>query len=69
MKLSTLRYAQRNLDIVAEENGFITDIVNGKLYIQFPSGYWLNLSDTEIEYQAIEYLQREISFAKDWQNN
>ena len=61
MELSTVRYAQRNLDITAQENGFTTSIALGKLYIEFPSGHTLNLSDAEIKYQALEYLRKEIS--------
>ena len=64
MEFSTLRYAQKNLDMVAQENGFITDIAMGKLYIEFPSGRSLDLSENEIKYQAIEYLNSQISDIK-----
>lgn len=62
--MSTLRYAQKNLDITAQENGFITAIALGKLYIEFPSGRTLNLSEEEIKYQAVEYLNNQISDIK-----
>lgn len=66
MQFSTLKYAQKNLDIISQENGFITSIIMGKLYIEFPSGRSLSLSEDEIKYQAIEYLKNEIL---DIQNN
>jgi|688.fasta_scaffold1689498_2 hypothetical protein len=64
MELSTLHYAQKNLDIVAQENGFTTDLLKGKLYIEMPSGRSFELSEDEIKYQAIEYLQGQISDIK-----
>ncbi len=60
MELSTLHYAQKNLDITAQEDGFITSIELGKLYIEFPSGRTLDLSDNEVIYQAVEYLKGQI---------
>jgi hypothetical protein len=66
MELSTLRYAQKNLDITAQEDGFITSIELGKLYIEFPSGRSLDLSDKEVRYQAVEYLNAQI---RDIENN
>ena len=61
MELSTLRYAQKNLDITAQEDGYITSIALGKLYIEFPSGRSLDLSDNEVRNQAVEYLKSQIS--------
>lgn len=61
MELSILHYAQRNLDILAQENGFTTDLLKGKLYIEMPSGRAFELSEDEIKYQAIEYLKGQIS--------
>ena len=60
MEFSTLRYAQKNLDITAQEDGYITSIELGKLHIEFPSGRTLSLSDLEVKHQAIEYLKNEI---------
>ena len=62
MELSTLRYAQKNLDITAQKDGFITSIELGKLYIEFPSGRTLDLSDNEVRYQAVEYLKGQILY-------
>lgn len=62
MELSTLHYAQRNLDLIAQENGFITSIVRGKLYIEMPTGCAFELSEDEIKYQAIDYLKSQISY-------
>ena len=64
MELSTLRYAQKNLDLIAQENSFITAIMRGKLYIEMPSGRTFELSEDEINYQAIEFLQGQISDIK-----
>jgi len=64
MELSTLHYAQKNLDIVAQENGFTTDLLKGKLYIEMPSGRAFELSEDEIKYQAIEYLKGQIESIK-----
>ncbi len=64
MELSTLHYAQKNLDICAQENGFTTDLLSGKLYIEMPSGRAFELSEDEIKYQAIEYLKGQIESIK-----
>jgi hypothetical protein len=64
MELSTLRYAQKNLDLIAQENGFITSLSRGKLYIEMPSGQAFELSEDEINYQAIEYLMSQIENIK-----
>jgi hypothetical protein len=59
METKTLNYAKQYIDFVAEENGFITFICHGKLYIQFPSGRNFELSESEVLYQATEYLESE----------
>ena len=64
MELSTLHYAQKNLDLIAQENGFIAAIMRGKLYIEMPSGRAFELSEDEINYQAIEYLMNQIESIK-----
>jgi hypothetical protein len=61
MQESTLLLAQKNLDTIAQENGFITFILDGKLSLELSSGRSLELSDNEIKFQAIEYLRNEIS--------
>lgn len=61
MRESTLLLAQKNLDTIAQENGFITVIIDGKLSLEFPSGKSFELSENEIKFQAIEYLRNEIS--------
>jgi len=66
MENSTLLFAEKNLSWIGEEEGFKTLILDTSLHIEFKSGKTLELSDTEIEYQAIEYLKRQISYI---QNN
>lgn len=61
MELSTLRQAKKNLDITAEKNGFYTTLGMGKLYIGFPSGQMLELSEGEIKFQAQEYFKKQAS--------
>ena len=61
MEISTLNYAQRNLEPIAQENGFITYIVRGKLCIELKSGHIIELSEDEIKSRAIFYLQSQIS--------
>jgi hypothetical protein len=64
MENSTLLFAEKNLLWIGEEDGFKTIILDNRLHIELKSGKTLELSDNEIEYQAIEYLQREISYIK-----
>lgn len=59
MEKKTLNYAKQYIDIVAQENGFKSFIDNGKLFIEFPSGRNFELSESEILYQANEYLENE----------
>jgi hypothetical protein len=61
MEESTLKFAQKNLDIIAQENGFTTINNDKTLYIELRSGRCFELSENEIRYQAIEYLKSEIS--------
>ena len=64
MEVSMLQCAQKNLSLIAQENGFIPSVVNSKLYLEMPSGRAFELSRDEIKYQAIEYLQGQISDIK-----
>jgi len=61
---NALLFAEKNLLRIAEEDGFKTIILDGRLHIELKSGKTLELSDNEIEYQAIEYLQRQMSYIK-----
>ncbi len=64
MENSILLFAEKNLLWIGEEDGFKTIILDNRLHIELKSGKTLELSDNEIEYQAIEYLQRQISYIK-----
>lgn len=66
MENSILLFAEKNLLWIGEEDGFKTIVLDNRLHIKLKSGKTLELSDNEIEYQAIEYLQRQISYI---QNN
>lgn len=58
-------YAQIQIKITAQENGIQSvGIVDGRLYIEFPSGKMYELSDFEINYQAQEYLNSELEAIK-----
>jgi hypothetical protein len=58
-------YAQKQVQITAEENGIQrVEVVNERLYIEFPSGKCYELSEKEIKYQAEEYLKSELEMIK-----
>lgn len=58
-------YAQKQVQITAQENGIQrVDVVNGRLYIEFPSGVCYELSQQEVKYQAEEYLRSELEKIK-----
>lgn len=58
-------YAQKRVQITAQENGIQrVDVVDGRLYIEFPSGKYYELSEKEVKYQAEEYLKSELEKIK-----
>ena len=59
-----IKYAKKNLDAIAEENGFKTFISDNNLYIEFRNGRNVRISDEEVLYQATEYLNSEIELLK-----
>jgi hypothetical protein len=59
MNIKALNYANQNINISGQEYGVKSFIDNGKLWIEFPSGRNLELSESEILYQANEYLESE----------
>jgi ribosomal protein S4E len=60
MEKNTLVYALKNiLDIQTSETFYIHD---NKIYIEFSDGRSLKISDDEIYYQAVEYLNNQISY-------
>lgn len=59
--MRTVDYAQKHIEVTAQENGIQrVTILNGKLYIEFPSGKCYELSDDEIKIQAEDFLQSEL---------
>lgn len=54
-------YAQMQVKITAQENGIQSvEVLDGRLFIEFPSGKSYELSEKEIRYQAEEYLIAEL---------
>ena len=59
MNIKILNYAKQYIDFVYKEDGIKSFIDNGRLWIVFPSGRNLELSEREILYNATEYLESE----------
>jgi hypothetical protein len=57
-------YAMRQLTLIGKEDGFEPHNDGNKIYLLFPSGRTLSLSDTEIKYQAEQFLLSEIESLK-----
>jgi hypothetical protein len=63
--MRTVGYAQKQVQITAQENGIQSvDVVNGRLYIEFRSGKTYELSEEEIKSQAQDYLESELQMIK-----
>ena len=56
----TTRYAMLQLELIGKECGFKPNQDNDKIYIEFPNGKNLTVSDDEKKYQAEEYLKSQI---------
>ena len=63
---TTINYAMKQLFLIGKEDGFrpYVNTSTNRIYIEFKSGKNLTLADSEIEYQAIEFLQSEIECCK-----
>lgn len=64
MRLEILQYAQKQINITGAEDGIkatiLSDGTQNNLYIEVASGKTYKLSDSEVSYQAQEYLESEI---------
>ena len=64
MRLEILQYAEKQINITGEEDGIkatiLSDGTQNNLYIEVASGKSYKLSESEISYQAQEYLESEI---------
>lgn len=64
MRLEILEYAKKQINITGEEDGIkatiLSDGTQNNLYIEVASGKSYKLSESEISYQAQEYLESEI---------
>ena len=60
MTISTIYYAFKQLEIIGIDNGF-TPVYDGEsIYIEFKSGKTLTIGESEIKYQAREFLNSEL---------
>lgn len=60
MNTSTIYYALKQLELIGIDHGF-TPIYDGQsIYIEFKSGKTLTLGESEIKYQATEFLNSEL---------
>ena len=57
-----LKYALKNLSNIQTSEKFY--VLDDKIYIEFMDGRSLQLSEKEVEHQAIEYLYSEIDCIK-----
>lgn len=64
MRLEILQYAQKQINITGAEDGIkatiLSDGKQNSLYIEVASGKSYKLSESEVSYQAQEYLESEI---------
>jgi hypothetical protein len=64
MRLEILEYAKKQINTTGAEDGIkaivLSDGKENSLYIEVASGKAYKLSDSEISYQAQEYLESEI---------
>lgn len=58
------QYAMKQLILIGAENNFKPIADDKGIYIEFPSGRNLRLSDSEVIYQAEEFLQSQIELLK-----
>lgn len=58
------QYAMKQLTLIGAENNFTPIADDIGISIEFPSGRNLRLSDSEIIYQAEEFLQSQIELLK-----
>lgn len=55
-----LQYAMKNIVNISTDATF--NIVDNRIYIEFKDGRNLQIAEDEIRYQAIQYLESEISY-------
>ena len=64
MRMEILQYAKKQINITGEEDGIkaiiLSDGTQNNLYIEVASGKTYKLSESEVSYQAQEYLESEI---------
>ena len=64
MRSDILKYAQKQINVTGEEDGIkaiiLSDGTQNNLYIEVASGKTYKLSESEVSYQAQEYLESEI---------
>lgn len=62
MRLTTILFAKYNIEEIAEENGIKPCLSHNstRLHIELASGRTFELSEKEIKYQAIQYLNNQI---------
>lgn len=64
MRLEILKYAEKQINITGAEDGIkatiLSDGTQNNLYIEVASGKTYKLSESEVSYQAQEYLESEI---------
>ena len=64
MRSDILKYAQKQINITGEEDGIkaiiLSDGEQNSLHIEVASGKCYKLSESEVKYQAQEYLENEI---------
>jgi hypothetical protein len=53
-------YAMKQLEFIGAENNFVPIYDGQSIYIQLFSGKTLSISESEIKYQASEYLKSEL---------
>jgi hypothetical protein len=66
IKMTRIEYAKERLKYLKDEMGQIKNIFiqNDKLMLEFENGMNLELSDDEIIYQSVSYLESEIEKVK-----
>lgn len=60
MNEKILEYAMKNIVHIQTDEKFM--IVDNSLYIEFKDGRNLQISDEEVRYQAVQYLENEILY-------
>jgi len=59
-----INYAMKQLELIGAENNFKPIADEKGIYLEFPSGKNLRISEDEIAYQAEQFLRSEIEMLK-----